>query len=67
MDFGSAFIPSTLRDSSTHPARDGLAPKILREQLAKVILAIYIFELFVPSQVLAVRRYWFGGGCSDMA
>lgn len=67
VDFGSAFTPSTLRDSSIHPTRDGLAPKILREQLAKVTLAVYTFELFIPSKIPAIRHYRFGGACSDMA
>ncbi|XP_027541700.1 uncharacterized protein C2orf72 homolog [Neopelma chrysocephalum] len=51
------------------PVKDGLAPNSLREGLAKVILAVCTFELFIPSQVIAIRcyRYRFGGASSDMA
>ena len=47
--------------------RDGLAPNGLRGQLVKVTLAVCTFELFIPSRVLVIRRYLFGGACSDMA
>lgn len=47
--------------------RDVLALNSLKEQLAKVTLAVCTFELLIPSPVLAIRHYLFGGACSDTA
>lgn len=53
--------------SCLHPSRrDGLAPNRLREQLAKVTPSVCTFELFIPSWVLAIRYYLFGGAYSDV-
>lgn len=46
--------------------RGGLALNGLREQLAKTTPAVCTFELFIPSRVLVIRHYLFGGACSDV-
>lgn len=46
--------------------RGGLALNGLREQLAKMTPDVCTFELLIPSRVLVIRHYLFGGACSDV-